>query len=157
MITEDYVSFENAKLLKEKEFNEPCRLYYDKYHGYVPIFVEDSKLTEYGYKEFVRNDQNSIFDFIASAPSLYIAMKWLREVHNIDIDIEAAVGMLGVKVYVPYISTYKPFEEASSKVRQIKRGIHYKDDQGVISALQYFDSYEEAVEAACLYVLKNLI
>ena len=29
MITEDYVSFETAKLLKEKGFNESCYTYYD--------------------------------------------------------------------------------------------------------------------------------
>lgn len=28
MIAEDYVSFEVAKLLKEKGFNEPCRAIY---------------------------------------------------------------------------------------------------------------------------------
>ena len=77
MITEDYVSFETAKLLKEKGFNEPYKLYYDKYHGCVPIFVEDSELTKYGHKDLVRNDQNSISDFIATAPSLYVTMKWL--------------------------------------------------------------------------------
>ena len=29
MITEDYVSFETAKLLKEKGFDEPCQYFYD--------------------------------------------------------------------------------------------------------------------------------
>ena len=29
MITEDYCSYEVAKLLKEKGFNEPCRAYWD--------------------------------------------------------------------------------------------------------------------------------
>ena len=29
MITEDYVSFEVAKMLKEKGFNEPCHATYD--------------------------------------------------------------------------------------------------------------------------------
>ena len=31
MITEDYVSFEVAKLLREKGFNEECEYFYDEY------------------------------------------------------------------------------------------------------------------------------
>ena len=65
--------------------------------------------------------------------------------------------MLGVKVYVPLISTYKPLKDSPSKVHQIKKGIYYKDDKGVIPALQHFDSYEEACEAAIKYCLENLI
>lgn len=87
--------------------------------------------------------------------TLQMAIKRLREVHNIDIVIDAAFGMLGVKVYVPFISTYKPRKDNPSKVRQIK--IYYKDDKGVIPALQDFDSYEEAAEAAIKYCLENLI
>ena len=77
--------------------------------------------------------------------------------HNIDIDIQAAVSMLGVKVYILYISKYKPLEDAPSKVHQIKRGIYYKDDKGVIPALQHFVSYEEAVDVALKYCLENMI
>ena len=134
-ITEDYVSFETAKLLKEKGFDWNCeskRFYPEPYY-----------------------DQESP-DGVYS-PTFQMAMKWLREVHNIDIVIDAAVGMLGVKVYVPLISRYKPLKDAPSKVHQIKRGIYYKDDKGVIPALQHFDSYEEAVEAAIKYCLENLI
>jgi hypothetical protein len=138
MITEDYVSLEVAKLLKEKGFDEPCRLYYDKYHGYVPVFVEDSKLTEYGYKELVRNDQNNISDFIASAPSLYVAMKWLREACAIEISI--ACFKLDSYRYDIYAINSSYFR------RQI---IEFNSDE--------FCSYGEAVEAALKYCLKNLI
>ena len=87
MIKEDYCSLEVAKLLKEKGFNEPCRLYYDNYHGYVPIFVADGEFSKYGYErgDEVRNGQNCISNFVATAPALSLAMKWLREVYNIDI------------------------------------------------------------------------
>lgn len=34
MITEDYIGFETAKLLKKKGFNEPCYRWYDG-NGYV--------------------------------------------------------------------------------------------------------------------------
>ena len=147
MITEDYVSFETAKLLKEKGFNEPCRLYYDKYHGYVPIFVEDSKLTEYGYKELVRNDQDSISDFIASAPSLYVVMKWLREVHN--------------QIIVPNVRVEDPI---SGIINCYIVGIWYipKNNGGSLCFISPtpengYSTYEEACEAAVKYCLENLI
>lgn len=125
MITEDYVSFETAKLLKEKGFDEECQQYYG--------------------------------DYKYPCPTLQMAMKWLREVHNIDVVIDVVVGMLGVKVYFPLISTYKPLKDSTSKVRQIKRGIYYKDDNGVIPASQHFDFYEEACEEAIKYCLENLV
>ena len=74
-------------------------------------------------------------------------MKWLRVKHNIDIEIDADVGMLGVKVYTPFISTYKSVTDNTNKLRQYKRGLHYKDDKGVVPALQHFPTYKEAVEA----------
>lgn len=141
-IAEDYCSFELAKLLKEKGFN-------------ISLDSEDwicCMYDEIGNIHWGIYDENWYFRI-----TFQMARRWLREVHNIDIDIDAAVGMLGIKVYIPYISTYKPLEEDSSKVRQIKRGIYYKDDKGVIPALQYFESYEEAVEIALKHVLENLI
>lgn len=138
MITEDYVSFEVAKLLKEKGFEQhKCR------HSY------DSK----GYFKW----SDDLDPYECSAPTHQMAMKWLREIYNTDIDVEASVGMLGIKVYVPFISTYEPLKDDPSKVHQIKRGIYYKDDRGVIPALQHFDSYEEAVEAALKYYLEKKI
>ena len=139
MITEDYVSFETAKLLKEKGFNEPCRLYYDKYHGCVPIFVEDSKLTEYGYKELVRNDQNSISDFIASAPSLYVAMKWLREVHDVQIEI----SIVGTDTW-----------ESPTKWMY---GFRCQTKDVIDRRNADFSSYEEACENGIKYCLEKLI
>ena len=68
MITEDYVSFEIAKLLKEKGFDEYCG-YYDKTGEY------------WDYKTF-----NHKGDEYISAPTLQMAMKWLRKVHNLSIE-----------------------------------------------------------------------
>ena len=149
MITEDYVSYEVAKLLKEKGFDESTSMVYMS--GDLCKLNRYDSIRNSNYNDITKN----YFEY--TAPTHQMAMKWLREVHNIDIDIDAAVGMLGVKVYVPFISTYKPLKDAPSKVRQIKRGIYYKDDKGVIPALQHFAFYEEAVEAALKYSLENLI
>lgn len=85
-----------------------------------------------------------------------VAMKWLREQHNIDIEIHSEVGMLGVKVYVPFISTYKSTDD-NGHLTQRKRGLYFKNDNCAIPALQHFETNEEAVETALKYVLENLI
>ena len=87
-ILEDYVSFETAKLLKEKGFDEPCRAYWD----------DQPKLdvhTLFSSVESIKNSErvgNTI-----SCPTHQMAMKWLREKHivivvepdffNLDYDV----------------------------------------------------------------------
>ena len=68
MITEDYVSFETAKLLKEKGFNKSCLWYY----------YED------GSEAYNNTELGKIY---YPKPTLQMTMKWLREVHNLFIFI----------------------------------------------------------------------
>ena len=65
MITENYVSFETAKLLKEKGFDAPCDWAYTK-EGIIfkPIYWSE----------------------VFRCPTLQMAMKWLRE-KNIIINV----------------------------------------------------------------------
>ena len=72
MITEDYVSFETAKLLKEKGFNEGCRAHYgtDGSFSYEKYEVEASGCEMH----------NAIL-----APTLQMAMKWLRNTFHLEI------------------------------------------------------------------------
>jgi len=74
MITEDYVSFETAKLLKENGFKIP----YDSFRGvYINgIFKRLNPGDGYGY---------NTGDEIVEVCSLQMAMKWLREEHKIEI------------------------------------------------------------------------
>ena len=143
MITEDYIGFATAKLLKEKGFDIPTERFYNEDGTHCC-----------GASAYNWNDDDGED---CSRPTLQMTMKWLRESHNIDIDIDAKVGMLGLKVYVPIISTYRYKEDASDRVTQKQFGLYYKDDTGIISALQHFDTYEESAEAAILYCLQNLI
>lgn len=76
-IKEDYVSFETAKLLKKKEFNIACEYQYINCSSGCPFLtdIRDDvgcyyKNTEIGQDEY-------------SAPTLQMAMKWLREVHSL--------------------------------------------------------------------------
>jgi len=69
MITEDYVSFETAKLLKEKGVNEDSWFHYDA----------DGDIVTRGYRLNMPED--------IPAWTLQMAMKWLREKHLIFFDI----------------------------------------------------------------------
>ena len=73
MITEDYVSFETAKLLKEKGFDEEC----------CPWYGSDGNIHKTGCE--MRNSDCALDSMMA--PTLQMAMKWLRETHHIFIDI----------------------------------------------------------------------
>ena len=82
MVTEDYVSFEIAKLLKEKAFNWECKRMCRVLKNFGPKV--------YDLPEWITNEdlcnlyQNCEFFTI---PTLQMAMKWLRDKHNIAIGI----------------------------------------------------------------------
>lgn len=128
MITEDYVSFETAKLLKEKEFNGLCNAYYN--------FVTTNKFHS-GYEPTDFNSIDTRIRKIVSAPTLQMAMRWLRDIHNINIEPESVWN--GKKwEYQLFIVT--PQNSVSP---------YYEKN--------LYKSYEECVESALKYCLKNLI
>lgn len=130
MITEDYVSFETAKLLKENGFDEPCGCFYDTENDDVSIVNEwmDISNSELEGVEFTRY----------SAPTLQMAMKWLREVHDYNIEIDT----IGQKS--------KNTLSWRSVIYNLENGIEYYREET-------FKSYEEAAEATIKYCLEELI
>lgn len=120
MINEDYVSFETAKLLKEKGFNEYCYGYY-----YTPKYITHGDFKQKNLE---------LFPDSCSAPTLQMAMKWLREEHNIQIVIS------------PYNIPNKTWSYYLSKNFEVLTQHFYS-----------FITYEEACEAAIKYCLENLI
>ena len=126
MITEDYVSFETAKLLKEKGFDEGV-LFTINREG----FQQYPKNLEF---EYLHNSEVSADEY--AAPTLQMAMKWLREKYNIHIE-PRYFPMPNIYRYV-IIHSPATFENIDSHP-------------------QYFNTYEEACEAAIKYCLENLI
>ena len=133
MITEDYVSFEIAKLLKEKGFDdEYTNAFYDK--SGILYFID--LLSD--FSEHPDNDTD------IAASTLYVAMKWLREEKKIGIDVNTNFDIDdGNKWYYEYgfsvfqlSGTFKKFAEC---------------DYGG------YKTYEDAAETAIKYCLKNLI
>lgn len=108
MIQEAYCSCVVSKLLKEKGFQEPCT-------GLNKLLCKE------GEKPVLRITHQK-------------AMRWLREVHNIFIDIRRS---LNTYFYGAIIRI-----DPSDKFYKIT---------------EQFETYEEAVEAALKYCLENLI
>lgn len=116
MITEDFVSYEVAKLLKEKGFVIPCDW----------LYCSDGT---FGHR-------NSLWDKeMFPAPTLQMAMKWLREIYGIDIVIEIS----------------------NPSVKDRKYYCMIWDGNNNSYILDLFNSYEEATESAIEYCLENLI
>ena len=117
MITEDYVSFETAKLLKEKGFDEEC-IYVYRHDGSEDIWNADKE------------------DIACQKPTLQMAMKWLREVHNLFI------CLLFMEDNGEYAYTVDNVKERSfsASAKNIT-----------------WPTYEEACEAGIKYCLEHLI
>lgn len=131
-IKEDYVSFEIAKLLKEKGFDEYCSTSYNSFLSNHK--VEASNVSEWG-------KANQIY-----RPTQAMAMKWLREIHNIHIAIIPCEVGPGVMDY-----TYALYK--------IDAKNFYFKDLGIQGRAENISkiSYEETCEAAIKYCLENLI
>ena len=125
MLREDYVSFEVAKLLKEKGFDEPTFWFY----------VGDG--TKYLAHKTLNGDWYR-------RPTLQMAMKWLREVHSLYVDISFnrfnKTYHFNIVQYYQYDNKNKPY---------IEQTFYVLDNM--------FDSYEKAIESAIKYCLENLI
>lgn len=124
MITEDYVSFETAKLLKEKGFDEPTLWFY---------VGDGTKL--YAHK--------TAGDDWWRRPTLQMAMKWLREVHNLHcaVDYDFVLGW-----YCQITSLKETVEYDYEEMK------HYHPDKD-----NGFSTPEEACEEAIKYCLENLV
>ena len=86
---EQLISFNTAKLAKEKGFDIPCENFYVEYiDDDVDLFNYEEQRGS-GYAELYRN--NTEFKF--SAPTQSLLQKWLREVHNIHIQITTDDGL----------------------------------------------------------------
>ena len=135
MITEDYVSFEVAKLLKERGFYEPtCGFYHDDYIGTLIVSSP--------------SNHNGSINSIA-APSQGHAMKWLREKYNIIICIEPHSYNTFDNKTSSYIFTYWTDDNYNEPYC-------WRNETNSVFGKSW-STYEEACEEAIKYCLENLI
>ena len=137
-IAEDYVSFEIAKLLREKGFDWECISYY---------FNEEPDDVQYSFC----GETNSIWESrCCSAPTLQMAMKWLREVHKLVICAE--IGNENFKGNTDYSNPdiWHWFFDITNE-----KGVVIDTESDFV--LNEYTTYEEACEAGIKYCLENLI
>lgn len=135
---EDYVSYDTAKLLKEKGFNWPTyRVYYETNREHVLYF--DVGHTNSQWDKI--NKEDGIFN--CSAPTLQMAMKWLREEH---------------KFYIEFVLNQDVQDEEAAienyYIFNVSRLDRFANEGG---DCKMYHSYEEACDAAIRYCLVNLI
>ncbi len=131
MTTEDYVSFETAKLLKEKGFDENCAALYH---------LRTGEIIQQGVGYVFNNSQ---WENFVSAPTLQMAMKWLRKVHHYYIQV-----MLDSWAYGSHSGYYVVIQKTDSEFE-----IMLADKVDKV----FYDEPEEACETAIKYCLENLI
>ena len=127
MITEDFVSFETSKLLKEKGFDGICRTAYETITN--EYAVEQSSISEWGKLGQVKR------------PTLQMVMKWLRGVHKLFIFISPWL------MHENSIQYY--FEIREIKTSDFETLYDYTSKE--------LNSFEKAAEVAIKYCLENLI
>lgn len=169
MITEDYVSYETAKLLKEKGFDEATHQFYKTitYLGTeannICIKTLDGIESEPFHNSVYGYDLNGENTGEYACPTLQMAMKWLRDAHNVlaipDYDYECTDKSYCYKIYklgengkperVPIEGvSYDMLGEPHTEI------VAYRDYKRSYSD---YKTYEEACEAGIKYCLENLI
>ena len=135
MIEEAYVSFEVAKLLKEKGFDEKSnRVYQGPNLKYTTLDISPlmclGELGGFNPKQlYITNSE--LGDIVYTAPTQQMAMAWLRKK---GLHINITYKNLPMSNYLYYWNI-----------------VEYEDIEGSEK------TYEEAVEAALKYCLKNFI
>ena len=121
-LCDDYVSFETAKLLKEKGFDVPTERFY----------TENGRTLSGAYSYNWNDDEGD-----CSRPSLWLAMKWLREVHKLYCDIRVGDGDFVIDII---------------SLKDGEFGCEAAEPESCV-----YPTYEEAAEAAIKDCLENLI
>lgn len=135
MIQEAYVSFEIAKLLKEKGFDESTSMVYMSYDDLCKLNRYDS-IRNSNYNDITKNY------FECTAPTHQMAMKWLRDEKNILIYVYPVINLP--------VKDDNTFHWRWDGKKKIHCAPH-------IGKKYNYESYEDAVEAALKYTLENLI
>ncbi|MFR6547476.1 MAG: hypothetical protein ACLUPQ_18055 [Phocaeicola vulgatus] len=127
-MTEEFVTLETAKLLKEKGFKEDVFTFYE-----VDCVEGDMILSETYDESENFNEKNDCL----SAPTQSLAQKWLRETKNIHICVYNCACGYGYEISKADNGTHM----ASSVYKGTNDG-------------EEWDSYEEALEAGLQEALK---
>jgi hypothetical protein len=141
-----YVTFGQAKLLKEKGFDVKCSRYYE-YALKSRKNKEDGYSGPFGWKKGELNLQVDTFInggymdvsneswYLCAVPEQWQVVEWLDKIHNTYIHVQKHTRN-GLRCYSPFIDN-----------EPVKKDAFFND----------FDSPQEAYSAAIDYILKELI
>ena len=126
MVSEDYLFLKTARLLKENGFNIPCLAYYDDHENF---FIDMDNLPN-----------SELPDGYCAAPTIQVAMKWLREDRKIFAYPE-----------------FNPYDDYHYWGFTIYRLEFTNPHHSIICASQnhWYKTYEDAAEGAIIYCIIN--
>ena len=129
-MTDQLISFETAKLAKEKGFCEKVYYFYNE--------DDETEKQLYTYKRFmILNDE----ELKIEAPTQSLLQKWLREVHNCIVEVQfEKLPCLNQLDWIVTVDYYKP------DFSNLTEESDYESD--------YFSTYEEALEDGLYNALK---
>lgn len=133
-MTEELVTLETAKLLKEKGFDET--------YEYCILDQDDDVIG--ASRDCIINEKIVRHKNIKNAmpiPSLYQAQKWLREIKGVYVWVEPVIGK---KWKVSFCDFNVPTEDSDWMENEINKGNGYP----------VYDTYEKALETGILEALK---
>lgn len=164
-IQEDYISFETAKLLKQKGFDEGCNKYAslshisDKYNLHAVgeyTHYRDHYLNYIG--EGLRNSDLRINpcgrkEDCMTIPTQALVVKWLRVKYNFNITVEVSVKEheYRLKNKKPFLWEWQIWDMSANIGMNTNFLIHPPFGE------RYHKTPEQATEAAILYCLNHLI
>ena len=141
MITEDYVSFETAKLLKEKGFDWEESPFYSEQDRDEWRQNNNYTIPNTSYNPDLPFDSETI-TLIAPHVSLQMAMKWLIDKHDLFI----------------FISPWLIPKDGVVQYYYAIRNINDTDFETIANSTSTeFDSPEKTYDAAIKYCIENLI
>lgn len=115
-MTEDYVSYEVARLLKKKGFDEKTLVYYE---GYILVHGD--------WFEWNRSPLSHI-----AAPTHQMACAWLNEVYHIFIEIGKSIDLNG-----NYHYSYTILDKECKYVRRGYTDFDWNYEDAVEAAIKY--------------------
>ena len=151
---EQLITFETAKLAKEKGFNEMC---YNAYHIYREnLHKSGLGLIELGleFEPYMGGQNVIIKEYYQSknytlAPTQSLLQKWLREIHNIHIKVDDFIDdETGIEWDYEIVEIGTDLNEKGEYIPLIP----YSTDD----ILRKFLNYESALESALQEALKLL-
>lgn len=132
---EQLISFETAKLAKEKGFNIKTLFAYNLLG-----------VTNNSFKIHRKKDFDEFSNTFCFTPTQSLLQKWLREEHEIHIEISYGKDKTNVWFNPNIYSLIKPQDGDDLDC--------YNDSYAELVELNQYDSYEEALEAGLLEALK---